>query len=188
MKLIVGLGNPGLKYKNTRHNVGFMVLNAYAEENKLKFKEKREFKGEVYIDKNFILLKPTTFMNLSGDSIRLVQNFYKIDPEDILVICDDFNLPFLKLRLRKKGSAGGHNGLKSIIENINSEEFSRLRIGIGLPDENYDIIDYVLSKFTKEHLDAFKKAYKTTNDIIDDFINDMSFDLIMNRYNTNESL
>ena len=77
MKLIVGLGNPGLKYKNTRHNVGFMVLNAYAEENKLKFKEKREFKGEVYIDKNFILLKPTTFMNLSGDSIRLVQNFYK---------------------------------------------------------------------------------------------------------------
>ena len=188
MKLIVGLGNPGLKYKNTRHNVGFMVINAFAENNNLKFKTKKEFKGEVSINKDFILLKPATYMNLSGDSVRPICDFYKIDPEDTLVICDDFNLPFLKLRLRKKGSAGGHNGLKSIIENINSEEFPRLRIGIGLPDENYDIIDYVLSKFTKEHLDAFKKAYKTTNDIIDDFINDMSFDLIMNRYNTNESL
>ena len=191
MKLIVGLGNPGKKYEGTRHNMGFMAIDLLSDQAQIDV-DKEVFhglmgRGKIF-DEDVILFKPTTFMNLSGDSIRLVQNFYKIDPEDILVICDDFNLPFLKLRLRKKGSAGGHNGLKSIIENINSEEFPRLRIGIGLPDENYDIIDYVLSKFTKEHLDAFKKAYKTTNDIIDDFINDMSFDLIMNRYNTNESL
>ena len=188
MKLIVGLGNPGLKYENTRHNVGFMVLNAFAEKANLKFKHKREFKGEVYISKDFILLKPQTFMNLSGESVRLVANFYKIQPEDILVICDDFNIPFLKLRLRMKGSAGGHNGLKSIIQNLSSEEFRRLRIGLGLPNENYDVIDYVLSKFSKEDLDAFNKLYSKTNDIIDDFTDNVSFDLIMNRYNTNESL
>ncbi|MBP5342559.1 aminoacyl-tRNA hydrolase [bacterium] len=187
MKLIVGLGNPGLKYKNTRHNVGFMVLNAFAEQNNYKFKNKREFKGEIYIDKNFILLKPDTFMNLSGDSVRKVVNFYKIDPSDILVICDDFNIPFLKLRLRMKGSSGGHNGLKSIIQNIGSEDFPRLRIGLGEPDEN-DIVDYVLSKFSKADLDKFKSLYSKTNDLIDEFILDRSIDLIMNRYNTNESL
>ena len=188
MKLVVGLGNPGLKYKNTRHNVGFMVINAFAEKNNLKFKTKKEFKGEVSINKDFILLKPATYMNLSGNSVRPICDFYKIAPEDILVICDDFNIPFMKIRIRMKGSSGGHNGLKSIIQNISSEEFSRLRIGLGLPNENYDVIDYVLSKFSKEDLDSFKKLYSKTNDIIDEFISGRSIDLIMNRYNKDESL
>ena len=188
MKLVVGLGNPGLKYKNTRHNVGFMVINAFAEKNNLKFKTKKEFKGEVSINKDFILLKPATYMNLSGDSVRTICDFYKIAPEDILVICDDFNIPFMKIRIRMKGSSGGHNGLKSIIQNISSEEFPRLRIGLGLPNENYDVIDYVLSKFSKEDLDSFKKLYSKTNDIIDEFISGRSIDLIMNRYNKDESL
>ena len=186
MKLIVGLGNPDLKYKNTRHNVGFMVLDSYAKEKGYSFKLKKEFKGEIYLDKEFILLKPLTYMNLSGESIRSVVNFYKIDIDDILVISDDFNIPFLKLRLRNKGSAGGHNGLKSIIANLGSEDFKRLRFGLGSPE--YDTIDYVLSKFSKEELKKIEDTTTKTNKIIDMFIAGEPFDLIMNRFNTNESI
>ncbi len=186
MKLIVGLGNPDLKYKNTRHNVGFMVLDNYAESKRYSFKTKKEFKGDLYIDKDFILLKPLTYMNLSGESVRAVVNFYKIDIDDILIISDDFNIPFLKIRLRNKGSAGGHNGLKSIISNLGSENFKRLRFGLGQPE--YDTIDYVLSKFSKDELKKMKESFVKTDEIIDMFIKGESFDLIMNRYNVNDSL
>ena len=186
MKLVVGLGNPELRYKNTRHNVGFMVLDNYAKENKYSLKTKKEFKGDIYISKEFILLKPLTYMNLSGESVRAVTNFYKIDAEDILVISDDFNIPFLKLRLRNKGSAGGHNGLKSIIASLGSEDFKRLRFGLGSPE--YDTVNYVLSKFSKEEIKKINETLKKTNEIIDMFIKGESFDLIMNRYNVNESI
>ena len=187
MKLVVGLGNPDLKYKDTRHNVGFMVLDSYAKEKGYTLKTKKDFKGDVYISKDFILLKPLTYMNLSGESVKAVSNFYRIDPTDILVISDDFNIPFSKLRLRQKGSAGGHNGLKSIIEELGSKEFKRLRYGLGA--SSFDsTIDYVLSKFTAEDLKIINESFTTTNEIIDMFIKGESFDLIMNKFNVNESL
>lgn len=186
MKLIVGLGNPDLKYKNTRHNIGFMALDYYAKEKRYSFKKKKEFKGEVYLSKDFILLKPLTYMNLSGESVQAVSNFYKISPEDILVISDDFNIPFLKLRLRNKGSAGGHNGLKSIISQVGSENFKRIRVGLGSPE--YDTIDFVLSKFSKEDIKQMDVTFEKIKEAIDLFIEDKPFDIIMNKYNTNEPL
>ena len=186
MKLIVGLGNPGLLYKSTRHNIGFMVLDAYAKEHNLKFKNKKEFKGDVCIEKEFILLKPLTYMNNSGEAVLSVKNFYKIDVKDILVISDDFNIPFLKLRLREKGSSGGHNGLKSIIEKISSNEFNRLRFGLGSPEHNN--IDFVLSKFSKDELEQIEKTYPKTNETINEFIKGTAFDLIMNKFNVSESI
>lgn len=186
MKLIVGLGNPDLKYKNTRHNIGFMALDYYAKEKRYSFKKKKEFKGEVYLSKDFILLKPLTYMNLSGESVQAVSNFYKISPEDILVISDDFNIPFLKLRLRNKGSAGGHNGLKSIISQVGSEDFKRIRVGLGSPE--YDTIDFVLSKFSIEDIKQMDVTFEKIKEAIDLFIEDKPFDIIMNKYNTNEPL
>ncbi|MCB9498456.1 MAG: aminoacyl-tRNA hydrolase [Bacillales bacterium] len=181
MKLVVGLGNPDRKYKNTRHNVGFMVLDAFANKNGYVLKEEAKFQGLVYKDQEFVLLKPLTYMNLSGDSVYKTASFYKISPEDILIISDDFNLPFLKLRLREKGSAGGHNGLKSIIASLSSESFNRLRIGLGEPEEG--AIDFVLSKLGKKEKAAFEEIYPQTNEIISEFIQGIPFDTIMNKFN-----
>ena len=186
MRLVVGLGNPGLLYKKTRHNIGFMVLDAYSKEKGIKLKTKKDFKGEVFVGKDYVLLKPSTYMNKSGEAVVAVKNFYKIDAKDILVISDDFNIPFLKLRLREKGSAGGHNGLKSIIELTGSSEFNRLRIGLGAPEHNN--IDFVLSSFEKEDLKEIEKIFPKTNEIIDEFIKGTAYDSIMNKFNVNESI
>ncbi len=183
MKLIVGLGNPGDKYQNTRHNVGFMVLDAYMNKYGYTMKQDKKFKGDIYVSKDFILLEPQTFMNLSGESVQAVRSFYKINTEDVLVISDDFNLPFLKLRIRPKGSAGGHNGLKNIILLTGSENFPRLRVGLGSPV--YDTIDFVLKKFTKDELKSFEdEVYSKTNDLIDGFIKGTPIDKLMNTYNS----
>lgn len=182
MKLVVGLGNPGLKYKKTKHNIGFMCLDHYAKEHKLTFKKDNKFKGEWVKQGNLILLKPHTFMNLSGESIQLMMNFYDIEIEDILVIYDDLDLPFNKLRLREKGSAGGHNGIKSIINHIKTEEFKRIRFGI---DSNpvMETKDYVLSKFSKAEYKELEQQFKHVQNIINDFKNNKSFVTIMNTYN-----
>lgn len=186
MKLIVGLGNPDLKYKNTRHNIGFMVLDSFAKKNGYKWRMQTNFRGETYIDKNFILLKPQTYMNASGDAVSLVSNYYHIDSKDIMVISDDFNLDFLKLRLREKGSAGGHNGLKSIIQSLGTEEFNRLRIGLGAPGD--DSIDFVLGKLSKDDKKQIESLYPKTDEIIQEFIDNKPYDYIMNHFNTNESI
>lgn len=178
MKLIVGLGNPGTKYELTRHNIGFMALNFYASKNSLQFKTQKSFNGDTYLGKGFILLKPNTFMNLSGDSIIKVKNYYHIEDKDILIILDDFNLPLSKLRLREKGSAGGHNGLKSIISVLNTEEFLRLRVGIGDPKNEH--IDYVLSRFSKEEIDELMPSFNKINEIIDAFLNETDIQRIQN--------
>lgn len=184
MRLIVGLGNPESKYDNTRHNIGFMIIDHFALKNGYSFKTKNQFKGMIYQGQDFILLKPLTYMNLSGDAVRLVSSFYKIDSKDILVISDDFNLPFSKLRLREKGSAGGHNGLKSIINSLSTNEFNRLRYGLG--DINNNAIDFVLSKFSKEEIKIIEDSYSKTDEIIKDFIDGKPYDLIMNMFNSNE--
>jgi PTH1 family peptidyl-tRNA hydrolase len=182
MKLIVGLGNPGKKYLMTKHNVGFMCLDYFAQKNGLTFKKENKFKGEIVKTQNYILLKPHTFMNLSGESVRLVMDYYNVEIEDVLVIFDDLDLPFGKIRLRPKGGSGGHNGIKSLFQHLPSQEFKRIRIGI---DSNplIDTKDYVLSKINKEEQNILKEAIVKTEDIIHDFKDDLEYSKIMTKYN-----
>jgi len=182
MRLIVGLGNPGKEYAKSKHNIGFMVLDAYCKLKNLKLVKETKFQGELIKYQDVLLLKPRTFMNNSGTSVRAVAQFYQIANEDILVISDDLDLPFGKLRLREKGSAGGHNGLKSIIAMLGAQNFNRLRIGIDRDDK--DVVDYVLSKLTKEQSKQLESLFIVTNNIVDDFVLGNTYDSIMNTYNT----
>ena len=183
MKLIVGLGNPGLEYKSTRHNIGFHFLDLYANKLNISFKEK--FKG-MYAktkinDEDIILLKPLTFMNLSGECVIKFVNYFKIKIEDILVIHDDLDLEVGKIKLKANGSSGGHNGIKSIISNLNSEEFKRLKIGIG-NNKLYDTKDYVLGSFSSYEVDLIKKLDNIVINILNDYLN-IPFNDLMSRYN-----
>ncbi len=182
MKLVVGLGNPGRKYKKTKHNIGFMCLDYYAEKNNVKFKTDNKFKGESLKIGDLILLKPHTFMNLSGQSIRATSDYYNVAIEDILIVYDDLALPLAKIRLREKGSSGGHNGIKSLVQHLGTEDFKRIRIGI---DSNplIDPKDYVLGKFSKKELKEINLKIETTKLIIDDFKSNLEFSQIMNKYN-----
>jgi PTH1 family peptidyl-tRNA hydrolase len=149
-KLLAGLGNPGKKYADTRHNLGFMVLDYLAEKNGRKFKSGKGKWKEARLSlngKEIWAIKPQTFMNLSGQAIAAFCNYYKIEPEEILVVCDDINLPLGKIRIRDSGSAGGHNGLKDIIAAVGSNSFSRIRLGIDLPPEGEPSEAYVLKPF-----------------------------------------
>lgn len=160
MKLIVGLGNPGGQYAETRHNAGFLLLDCLAEELKLDFRTK--FQGLVSETQmggeKVYLLKPQTFMNLSGRSIRELAQFYKIAPEDIMVVYDDMDLALGRLRLRTSGSAGGHNGIKSTIAELGTEAFWRLKVGIGRPPAGWDSARYVLAPFTKEEIPVLEET------------------------------
>lgn len=165
MFLIVGLGNPGTKYEKSRHNIGFMVVDEIINNLSLSLITKKEFKGLLYKDKNLLLLKPTTFMNLSGLSVAAVKNFFKIENDKIVVIHDDIDLCFGAIRFKKDGGNGGHNGLKSIDEHIKND-YIRVRIGIGKPKDKSQIASYVLSDFSKEEKrylkDIIKKAATAT--------------------------
>ena len=182
MKLIIGLGNPGKEYKNTRHNVGFMVLD-YILGN---VNWKTKFNG-LYYENNVngekvIYVKPTTYMNLSGNCVREFVNFYKIDKKDILVIHDDLDLPFLKFRLKYKSSSGGHNGIKSMISCLGTDEIPRLKIGID-NSKNIDTKDYVLGNISKKDMEEFNKLCKTYSDIVSLFIS-KDIETCMMAYNT----
>ncbi len=179
MNLVVGLGNPGRKYKTTKHNIGFMCLDFFAKENGLKFKKEKKFNGETLKIGDLVLLKPHTFMNNSGQSLRKAMDFYNIDVEDILVIHDDLDLPFGKIRLRQKGR---HNGIKSIVSHIKTEDFKRVKIGI---DKNplYDTKDYVLSSLSKEEKGLMKPILEKVSTIISDFRDDKEFINIMTNNN-----
>ncbi len=181
-RLIVGLGNPGKKYAKSKHNIGFMCLDAYAKANKLKFSKETKFVGEISIQGQTIFLKAKTFMNLSGNSVKAVQGFYQIDTENILVISDDIDLPFSKIRLRERGGSGGHNGLKSIIGQLGSENFKRLRIGIDR-NEAVDAKDHVLSDFSKAELKLLNDELIRYSQIIEDFARGEDYQNIMNKYN-----
>lgn len=174
MKLIVGLGNPGDKYKFTRHNAGFMALDYLSYQWNFDFKFESKFNGEIaktnYEGESTILLKPHTFMNLSGQSIIAVMNFYKIKREDILVIYDDLAMPIGKLRFRAKGSDGGHNGIKSIIQVLGgNNNFDRLKIGIG-PQPSLPSEVFVLQNFNEEQLKEIKEVLKTTQSAIEAYL------------------
>jgi PTH1 family peptidyl-tRNA hydrolase len=149
MKLLVGLGNPGPTYSQTRHNIGFLTIDKILEKISANDISNKKFLGELYKKGDLLLLKPTTFMNLSGKSVQAVANFYKIKPEDILVIHDDIDLPFGAVKLKKGGGHGGHNGLKSI-DSLITKEYNRLRLGVDKPEYKSQVPEYVLSNFNEE--------------------------------------
>lgn len=184
MKLIVGLGNPGKEYENTRHNVGFMVLDNYALKNNLTFNRMKFSGSYCEINKNnekIILLKPQKFMNLSGEVVRDFVKFYKINLEDILIVSDDLDMPVGKIKLREKGSCGGHNGLRNIEMHLGTINYKRLKVGIS-KDKRFDTKDYVLSKFNNEDMKLIKNSVDISSNIIEDFFNN-DFNNLMNKYN-----
>src|SRR5690625_4396802 len=153
MKCIVGLGNPGRKYKDTRHNVGFMVIEELRERHKWKLNQSKfngKYAMEMLNGEKVILLQPQTYMNLSGEAIRPLMNYFNIDLDDLIVIYDDLDLPTGKIRLRQKGGHGGHNGIRSTIDHLGTKEFKRIRIGVGRPVDQMPVVNYVLGKFPKE--------------------------------------
>ncbi len=186
MYLVAGLGNPGREYDMTRHNIGFHAIDYIADELGVKIK-KLKYKsiyGEGIINgEKVLLVKPQTYMNLSGESVSEFAKFFKIPTENIIIISDDIALETGRIRIRKKGSAGGHNGLKNIIYMLNSENFNRIRIGVGAPSHpDYDLKDFVLGRFTKEEIpvleDAIVKSHKAVKEIIS-----RGADSAMNKYN-----
>ena len=182
MKLVVGLGNPGNEYINTRHNAGFIVLDHYLEKYNFSMKEKY---GGYYCLENIknnkvLFLKPQKFMNLSGEVIKKFVDFYKIEIDDILVIYDDISYEVGHYKLKPKGSSGGHNGMKNIIKCLKTSNFKRLKIGIS--KNNINLISYVTSKFNNEEYKKLNNILNITDNIIDDFIVN-NFDLVMTKYN-----
>ena len=185
MKLIVGLGNPEKRYEKTRHNCGFRAIDYYAKKNNLTFKSK--FKGlyceQVVNNEKIILLKPQTYMNLSGESVREIVKFYNIDINDILVIYDDVDFEVGKFKLRRGGSSGGHNGINNIIDLLKTQNISRLRMGIS--KNNIPLMDYVLGKFSSEENEKIESILPVISNIINDF-SVHNIDELMEKYNRNE--
>lgn len=187
MKLIIGLGNPGTKYENTRHNIGFMVLDALAKKHNVSFTLDKTFNG--YISwirvgsEKVCLLKPTTYMNLSGDSVSKVMNYYQIETPEILVVVDDIDIETGKLRLRESGGHGGHNGLRDIHKHLQTPNYKRLRIGID-QDKSMPLDQYVLGNFSKQERIIVDIAVNHAVDAIDLFISGTPYLDVMTKYNT----
>ncbi len=182
MKAIVGLGNPGDEYTGTRHNVGFEVVNALAERWNAKLRKWKSIADVAVVkDRAVVLVEPRTFMNHSGQAVQAVMAFYKILPADVLVIVDEAQLPLGRLRLRPFGSAGGHNGLKSVIEHV-GPEFPRLRIGVDRGHPEWDLSDRVLSKFPPSERDVVDRAIARAADAVETYVTD-GLHLAMNRFN-----
>jgi PTH1 family peptidyl-tRNA hydrolase len=185
MKLIVGLGNPGKKYEGSRHNVGWEVLNLLARRHGAG-KPRTKFQGEIVEiqigSEKVALLWPQTFMNNSGSSVQQARDFFKLNHTELIVVCDDFNLPLGQLRFRAKGSAGGQKGLQDVIRRLGGEDFPRLRIGIGTPPPNWDVADYVLSRFSEEERKEIHAAVTAASDALVLWI-EKGLDVCMNRYN-----
>ena len=187
--LIAGLGNPGSKYEGTRHNMGFMTADVLAERWTVNF---ADHKGLAMLGKSvmnldgrtvkFFLAKPLTYMNLSGDAVGAIANYYKIPAEDIYIICDDLDLPAGKTRIRKKGSAGGHNGIKSLIAGLHTEEFVRFRIGVGHPKDGHTVIEHVLGRPYGEEIERIEAARKYTADSVERAL-ETTVDKAMNEFN-----
>ncbi len=186
MYIIVGLGNPTREYENTRHNIGFSVIDKIAGKHSIDVLEKKHkaLIGKGIIKKNrVVLVKPQTYMNLSGESVRSVIDFYKICEEDqLIVIYDDISLDVGQLRIRKKGSAGGHNGVKNIIAFLGHDHFPRIKVGIGNKTTNHDLAGYVLSRFSKEETARMEEAAEEACKAVEDMI-ESGIDAAMNRYN-----
>ena len=182
MKAIVGLGNPGAEYKGTRHNLGFEIVDELARRWRVRLKSWKSVADLVLVGpRGALLAKPKTFMNASGEAVGRVAGFHNIEPGDVLVIVDEVNLKLGRLRLRRVGSAGGHNGLKSVIQHLGSE-FPRLRIGVGRGDPRWDLADHVLSRFERDELDQVAPAIQRAADAAEVFVSD-GIEAAMNRFN-----
>ena len=186
MKLIVGLGNPGKEYENTRHNVGFMVVDNYISRKSINDSWKNKFNG-LYLETNVsgekvIFLKPQSYMNLSGGVVSQFVNFYKLNISDILIISDDLDLLTGNYKLKSNGSCGGHNGLRDIERCLGSSEYKRLKVGIS-KDKNIDTKDYVLGKLSKEDIKIYDGVLDTLVDVIDDYFK-LPFGDLMSKYNS----
>lgn len=183
MKMIVGLGNPGLEFQYTRHNIGFMVVDNYLNKRNIKMQEK--FNGlyaKVFLNnESFLIVKPLSYMNLSGQVVKKYADYFKINPKDILIIQDDLDMPIGKIKLKYKGSSGGHNGIKNIISELNTEYFPRFKVGISKSDK-ISIRDYVISKFSKQDEEIIGKILDFSDNIIEDFIT-VDFEKMMSKYN-----
>ena len=185
MYIIIGLGNPGREYDNTKHNVGFRTIDKLAEKHNVdiwKFKHKA-FVGEFTIKgEKGLLVKPQTYMNLSGESVREILSFYKVPIENMIVVFDDTSLPAGMIRIREKGSAGGHNGIKSIIAHVGGDVFNRVRVGIGEKPSGWDLAEYVLSKFTKDEEPLMVSGIEKAVDAVEIFLNS-GIKSAMNKFN-----
>ncbi|MDN6195396.1 MAG: aminoacyl-tRNA hydrolase [Atopostipes suicloacalis] len=186
MKLIIGLGNPGAKYQLTKHNIGFTVVDQLAKTLNVSFNQTK-FKS-LYAEaqmgaEKIVLIKPQTFMNLSGEAVQPWIDFYKLSSDDFLIIYDDMDLAVGKIRLRLKGGSGGHNGMKSIIQQLNGKEFNRIRVGIGRPYPKQTVVSHVLSPFRKEDEAAIKEAIYVSVDAIKYWTNNHTFQETMNEFN-----
>ena len=186
MFIIVGLGNPTNEYNGTRHNVGFDVIDAIADKYNISVTERknRAFCGKGMIaGQKVILAKPQTYMNLSGESVRGLVDFYKIDEEtELLIIFDDVSLDVGQLRIRKKGTAGGHNGIKSIIQHLGTDVFQRIKVGVGEKPKDYDLADYVLGHFSKEEKEIMSEGYQKAIEAVELILQD-EIDAAMNQFN-----
>ena len=196
MKLIIGLGNPGAEYENTRHNIGFMVVEKLAKEistTTLLWEENKKLSSYIARVGDVLLSKPTTFMNKSGESVKKIVDYYKLSPQDVWVIHDDMDLPLGKIRLRQSGASAGHNGVENIIKHLNTDKFLRFRLGIGRTKDGEDIgkdkehrhrrvIQFVLSKFSFGEAGAMRTLIKHAVDAVRVSLND-GVDKAMNRYN-----
>ena len=187
MYLVAGLGNPGSEYNMTRHNIGFSAIDYIADKYNIQIK-KLKFKalyGEANVKGEKVLfVKPQTYMNLSGESIRDFCGFYKIPVENVIIICDDISLPPGKVRIRRKGSAGGHNGLKSIIYQLNSDEFPRIKIGVGSPEhKDHELADYVLGRFAKDEIPILEESIIKSADAVFEIIQ-KGVDSAMNKFSS----
>ncbi|KXZ40603.1 peptidyl-tRNA hydrolase, PTH1 family [Alkalithermobacter thermoalcaliphilus JW-YL-7 = DSM 7308] len=185
MFVVVGLGNPGKEYEDTRHNVGFKVIDILAENNNIDIKKikHKAMIGEGKIgDKKVLLVKPLTYMNLSGESVLDIYKYYKIDKDKIIIIYDDIDLDVGKIRIRKKGGPGTHNGMRSIIKCLNFEDFPRIRIGVGKPLKGQDLAYFVLSKFYKDEIPSLNEALNKSALAIETIIKE-NIDIAMNKFN-----
>jgi PTH1 family peptidyl-tRNA hydrolase len=185
VRIVVGLGNPGRRYQGTRHNIGFAVADEVARRGQAVFESGRGETLTARIGRGpaaLLVVKPLTMMNLSGEAVAAVAGFYKVDPSAMLVAADDVNLPLGRLRLRAGGTAGGHNGLKSIIGCLGTEEFPRLRVGVGRGDPRRDLADHVLAVFDDDERDEVDRAIARAADAVETFLAE-GIEAAMNRYN-----
>ena len=189
MKLIVGLGNPGPEYRDTRHNVGFMVADALVDRWRVSDQWREKFEAllikTMVREEPVVLAKPLTFMNLSGQAVAALAGFYKIEPVDIFIVTDDVALPVGRLRARREGGAGGHNGLKSIIQSLGMQAFPRMRVGVGRGDSRRDLADHVLGRFEADERDTVSAAVLRAADATEMFLSE-GIERVMNAFNAVE--
>lgn len=186
MKCIVGLGNIGRKFNQTRHNIGFMVVDELIDKHNIPL-DKQKFNGlyatAMINGEKVLIIEPMTYMNASGEAVRPLMDYFNVDIKDLIVLYDDLDMPPGRLRLRQKGSAGGHNGMRSLIQHLGTDEFKRIRIGIGRPTGRMKVPDFVLQRFTDDEMITMERVIDRTVEACEAFLTDEKFENIMNQYN-----